>query len=613
MAAIPRKWITTLALVSFTLFFLWYLKSQIDVYAPPSLSNAAQPGLPELPEILWHPIPEQYPVKSMASLPTGTPQTQARLQHDFPKETDVERVKREGRQMAVKESFNHSWQGYKDTAWMQDELAPISGGYTTSFGGWAATLVDTLDTLWIMGMYEDLELAIRDAITIDFTTTESDVVNIFETTIRYLGGFLGAYDLSNAKYPELLTKAKELGEILYRAFDTPNRMPVTRCPWQGLGQTILGEAGENTLVAEAGSLTLEFTRLSQLTGDLKWFDAVQRITNVFDFHQSKTFLPGLWPVLFNAKASTFHDTFFTLGGMADSLYEYLPKQHMLLGGLTPQYQKMYTLAIDTAKKHLFFRAMTPKSSSSEDTSGKKPGGPEILFSGNARYNENNKAIQPDPQAQHLGCFTGGMLAMGAKLFNRPDDMAVARKLVNGCIWAYDSMPTGIMPETAHLTRCADAQDCEWDEMKWHAAVSLRQAPSSETENMSSEERVRHAIKQNRLPPGYADVGDRRYILRPEAIESLFILYRITGDKSLQDDAWRMFQAIEKATRTPRANAAIQDVTVPKGQDPQKANRMESFWLAETLKYFYLIFSEPDLVSLDEFVLNTEAHPFRRPV
>lgn len=40
--------------------------------------------------------------------------------------------------------------------------------------------------------------------------------------------------------------------------------------------------------------------------------------------------------------------------------------------------------------------------------------------------------------------------------------------------------------------------------------------------------------------------------------------------------------------------------------------VKSFWLAETLKYFYLALSPPDLISLDDFVLNTEAHPFRRP-
>ena len=44
----------------------------------------------------------------------------------------------------------------------------------------------------------------------------------------------------------------------------------------------------------------------------------------------------------------------------------------------------------------------------------------------------------------------------------------------------------------------------------------------------------------------------------------------------------------------------------------RVDRMESFWMAETLKYFYLTFAEPDVVSLDEFVFNTEAHPFRRP-
>jgi mannosyl-oligosaccharide alpha-1,2-mannosidase len=71
----------------------------------------------------------------------------------------------------------------------------------------------------------------------------------------------------------------------------------------------------------------------------------------------------------------------------------------------------------------------------------------------------------------------------------------------------------------------------------------------------------------------------------------------------------MFQAIEKHTQTKYGSAALDDITeLP----PPKSDSMESFWTAETLKYFYLIFSPPDLVSLDEWVLNTEAHPFRRP-
>ena len=51
---------------------------------------------------------------------------------------------------------------------MRDELAPVTGGYVTSFGGWAATLVDTLDTLCIMGLEEELEKAVDAAAKIDF-------------------------------------------------------------------------------------------------------------------------------------------------------------------------------------------------------------------------------------------------------------------------------------------------------------------------------------------------------------------------------------------------------------------------------------------------------------
>lgn len=87
--------------------------------------------------------------------------------------------------------------------------------------------------------------------------------------------------------------------------------------------------------------------------------------------------------------------------------------------------------------------------------------------------------------------------------------------------------------------------------------------------------------------------------RPEALESVFIMYRITGDKKLQDTAWRMFQHIDKATRTKFGHSTIKDIRHSK---PRFEDKMESFWLAETLKYLYLIFSEPDHISLDDYVL-----------
>ena len=584
---IPRKRSTALIIALFASFSLWYYSQNIRTTFTSKL------GEPQRDAWFRDAQSLRYPIIWMTRLPSGDRVEIPRIQHKFSIESVEAKTTREERLTAVKSSFEHSWEGYKTYAWMRDELAPVTGKYVTTFGGWAATLVDTLDTLWLMGMEKEFARAVKAMSQIDFATTESDELNVFETTIRYLGGLLGAYDLSNQTYPILLEKATEIGDLLCRAFDTPNHMPVTRFHWKAVIKGEELQAGENTLIAEIGSLTLEFTRLSQLTGDLKYYDFIERVMSELYKAQSKTHLPGLWPVIVNAKQLKFDHDGFTLGGMADSLYEYLPKQHILLGGLTEQYKEMYELAMVTIKNYIFFRPMTPDNA-------------DILVSGSADVLKDT-TVRIDPRGQHLGCFTGGMVGIGAKIFARPEDMPIARKLVDGCIWAYDSLVTGIMPEVFHMVRCEDPSACEWDENRWHEEIA---SLNRKDEQIPSMDQVAQIIKDKRLPPGFSDISDRRYILRPEAIESIFILYRITGDITLQDAAWRMFQAIEKHTRTSIANSAISDVTV---LDPPKDNRMESFWLAETLKYFYLIFSEPNVLSLDEYVLNTEAHPLRRTV
>ena len=154
-----------------------------------------------------------YPVSSFLPLPTGSAIDIPKIQHNFEPEDDVARKVRETRLAAVKEALQHSWKGYEQNAWLLDEVAPVSGGHRTTFGGWAATMVDTLDTLWIAGMKAEFEEAVSAVETIDFTTTEHLPLNVFETIIRYLGGFLGAYDVSNGRYPVLLQKAREVGEV----------------------------------------------------------------------------------------------------------------------------------------------------------------------------------------------------------------------------------------------------------------------------------------------------------------------------------------------------------------------------------------------------------------
>lgn len=182
-------------------------------------------------QIHWTKHKENYPVSSYIPLPTAKSTVIPKIQYDFPDETSSARKEREERRNAVKKAFKHAWKGYKENAWLKDELAPISGGYRKAFSGWAATLVDTLDTLLIMDMEDEFEAALPALDEIDFTTTDDSRVSLFETTIRYLGGLLSAYDLSKGKYPILLKKATELGEILYSAFDTPNRMPMARWEW----------------------------------------------------------------------------------------------------------------------------------------------------------------------------------------------------------------------------------------------------------------------------------------------------------------------------------------------------------------------------------------------
>ncbi|KAK5163553.1 uncharacterized protein LTR77_010502 [Saxophila tyrrhenica] len=542
----------------------------------------------------WEQVPVRYPVKKLTQLPTAKPKKLPKVQFDFAShpETDEEAAWRKERLAAVQQTFERCWKAYREHAWGHDELAPISGGARDGFGGWAANAVDNLDNLWIMGMKDEFEEAVKLAETIDLRKCTLQQVNVFETTIRHLGGMLSAYDLSGDE--RLLTIAKEFGDMLIVAFDTPNRMPITRWFWsKALDEPQV--ADHHVLVAEIGSLTMEFTRLSMLTGDPKWYTAVERILGHLDAQQEKTLLPGMWPVTVNAQTADFaSDSLFSLSAMADSTYEYLPKMHALLGGIDARYEKLYDSSMATAIEYNLWRPMTPDNA-------------DILISGNIRKQNRNLDPILDPQGQHLVCFAGGMFALGGKLFDNPAHVDIGKKITDGCIWTYEAMPLGIMPEVFRMLPCDSRLECEWNETAWKDAVK-EESPDSNADADS-------LIALNRLPRGFVQLADRRYILRPEAIESVFILYRITGERYLLEAAWKMFSAITSVTKTDLANAALRDISFSKEDlangEEIRLDSMESFWMAETLKYFYLIFSEPDVISLDELVFNTEAHPMKR--
>ncbi|KAL1843585.1 hypothetical protein VTJ49DRAFT_868 [Mycothermus thermophilus] len=713
----------------------------------------------------WFPIPEQ----SLIMLPTGTPKRIPTIQFAFPKESPADKEKREERLAKIRAETKRAWSGYRKYAWTHDELTPVSKRAKDPFCGWAATMVDALDTLWIMGLKDEFEEAVEAVKDIDFTTTPyREDIPVFETIIRYLGGLIGAYDVTgrDPKYRSLLDKAVELAEILMSVFDTPNRLPILYYNWKPDFNVNPKRASTSAGVAELGSMSMEFTRLAQLTGKHKYYDAIARITDAFEDLQNRdgdTAIPGIFPENLDASGcnrtatrlqkqaardhveddiwppspagytgsdqddavaddaqskarpgragapymySGFPEDWdcvpqnltgsssyasgagsYSMGGSQDSAYEYFPKQYLLLGGLVPKYRTMHEKTVEAVKEYLLFRPMAE-------------GDPDILFSAKA-YSSDGTAKQLSYQWEvtHLTCFIGGMFGLGGKIFNRPEDVEIGKKLTDGCVWAYDVMPTGIMPEYATVLPCKDMTNCKYDEKEWYKALDPnhdirdRQAAEyyeklaqwkQEVERLKKEhalqkqaaeqrrqseadkeaglqrrdvddntaatsnvkrtesrdslgldssnsvpeqkqlvlppepvkpeshlEYVTNKITREHIPSGFVSLNDKRYILRPEAIESVWYMYRITGDKSWQEKGWRMFEAVIRATSTEVGHSAIHDVTAT-DSEPHKDDSMESFWLAETLKYFYLLFETPDVISLDEWVLNTEAHPFRRP-
>lgn len=108
-------------------------------------------------------------------------------------------LKRTKRQEAVVTAFQHAWKAYSKYAWGKDELNPVSRTGARSLFGMGLTIVDSLDTLWIMGLRDEYQRArgwVAESLNIDGNT---NTVSVFETTIRVLGGLLSAFHLTGDK------------------------------------------------------------------------------------------------------------------------------------------------------------------------------------------------------------------------------------------------------------------------------------------------------------------------------------------------------------------------------------------------------------------------------
>ncbi|EEC77946.1 hypothetical protein OsI_17297 [Oryza sativa Indica Group] len=439
------------------------------------------------------------------------------------------------RREKVKEAMAHAWNSYVKYAWGMDELQPQSKNGVNSFGGLGATLVDSLDTLYIMGLKDEFQRA-RDWVADSLSFDKDYDASVFETTIRVVGGLLSAYDLSGDKV--FLEKAKDITDRLLPAWDTPSGIPYNRINLAHGRAHNPGWTNGDSILADSGTEQLEFIALSQRTGDPKY---QQKAENVIRQLQKIYPSDGLLPIYINPHSGTASYSTITFGAMGDSFYEYLLK--VWVQGNKTEHVKHYRQMWETSMEGLL--SLTKKTTPS-----------------NYYYICEKNGGSLSDKMDELACFAPGMLALGASGYEETEKaeeiMNLAKELARTCYNFYQTTPTKLAGENYFF----------------HTGQDM-------------------------------NVGTSWNILRPETVESLMYLWRLTGNKTYQDWGWDIFQAFEKNSRIESGYVGLRDVNTG-----EKDNMMQSFFLAETLKYLYLLFSPPSVISFDEWVFNTEAHPLR---
>jgi ER degradation enhancer, mannosidase alpha-like 2 len=427
-------------------------------------------------------------------------------------QTFPEDLKKEMREKVV-EATKHAWQGYRQFAWGYDDLQPLTkkgkNWYKTSL---LMTPVDAFDTFILMGMKTESE----EAKQLIFSQLNFDVdndVQLFEVTIRLLGGLQSAYELDGDK--RFLSLAKDLAERLLPAFNTVTGMP---CRYVNLQSGALRDSINNP--AEIGTLMLEFGKLSMLTGDKKYYALAKKAMMEVYKRRSKIGLVGLQIDVINGN---WTNTESAIGAYIDSYYEYLFKSWKLFA----------------------------------DKDFKKA------------WDVHQKAIQ-----QYL------ISKQDSGWFLKHVDMNTGNE-VSSTYGALDAFYAGLCAYSGDVSSARQIQKANY--YMWRKF------------NIEPEE---FDFRTNKILSAH-------YVLRPENLESCFYLYRFTNDENYLWMGKRMVDDIIEHCRTDIGYASLKNV-----HTYEKANSMQSFFFAETLKYAFILFSDKSILNLDHIVLNTEAHPFK---
>jgi predicted alpha-1,2-mannosidase len=415
---------------------------------------------------------------------------------------------------AVKAEFLHAWNGYLAHARGYDALRPLSRtGRNWYEASLLMTPVDAFDTMLLMGL--ENEAALAKAMILEGLSFHHDFqVQVFEVTIRILGGLLTAYQMDGDR--RFLELARELADRMLPAFESATGMPYVR-----LNLRTGERAWPVNNPAEIGTLMLEFGALSRMTGDPNYYDAAKAGIQAVFSRRSEL---GLVGTTIHAETGEWENTSSHISGRIDSYYEYLLKAWLLFDD--QDFLDMWEASIGPVNRYL-----------ADEVEGR-------LWYGHSDMHTGERTAT---RFGALDAFWPGVLALGGDLER-----------------------AGRLMESVHLMWTTF--DVEPEQMDY---VTM-------------------------------EVVYGGYPLRPEALESAYILYTLTGDERYKAMGWDIFQRIVRWCRHETGYAHLRDV-----RTKEKADDMESFFLAETLKYAYLLFAPPETLDFSQVVFNTEAHPLRR--
>ena len=435
--------------------------------------------------------------------------------------------------------IHHAYDNYMNHAYPGDELMPLScsgrvrgstssrGDIDDSLGNFALTLVDSLDTLAVIGDIDRFEKAVHKVIT-EVKFDSNLVVSVFETNIRILGGLIGGHVMSKLMKHENVGMQWYKDELLYMAIDIANRLlpafnTTTGVPHSRVNlkygfhhpKAAVRDDG-TTCTACAGTFLVEFGALSRLMGDSVYENKAREAVDYIWSKRSMT--SDLVGTIMNIKTGEWIKKTSGLGAGIDSYYEYIFKAYVLLGD---------TSFLD-------------------------------------RFNKHYKAIKK--------YIHDGPLLLNVNM-QKPDIISRSHVDALSAFWPAIQVMKG------DLKSAIGVHEIFYQVVKLHKF--LPEAFNSDFK-----------LVWNHHP------------IRPEFVESTYFLYRATGDSHYLDVAEYMIQAIQNFTRVPCGFAAISNV-----KTGVKEDRFDSFVLAETFKYLYLIFTDDDQLwfNVDDFIFTTEAH------